>query len=117
MAVESNQSVIDHVCASVFGRILHRDAERTEPLVLALLDRFPDVSERQARMRKTVSDLLAILWVTYKREGSHAVLEGWIADAATHNPELSRILGTLRGACVAGLTGQTDPKGPGLPHR
>src|SRR3546814_5586089 len=92
MAVESNQSVIDHVCASVFGRILHGDAERTEPLVLALLDRFPDVSERQARMRKTVCDLLAILWVTYKREGSHAVLEGWIADAATHNPELSRIL-------------------------
>ena len=117
VADESNQSVIDHVCASVLRRILHEDAERTEPLALTLLDRFPDEPERQARMRKALSDLLAIFWVTYEREDSHAVLESWISDAASHNSELSKILGTLRGAFIAGLTGQAEPKDKGLRRR
>jgi hypothetical protein len=117
LADEPNQSVIDHVCAAVLGRILHEDAERTESLTLALLDRFQGEPDRQARMRKTLSDLLAILWVTYERQASRAVLESWIADAATHNSELSKILRTLRGAFVAGLTGPADPKDTGMRHR
>lgn len=117
LAYETNQSVIDHVCAAVLGRILHEDSERTEMLTLALLDRFQGEPVRQARMRKTLSDLIAIHWVTYERQASHAVLESWIADAATYNSELSKILGTLRGAFVAGLTGRSDLKEVGLRHR
>ncbi|WP_244604597.1 MULTISPECIES: ATP-binding protein [Mesorhizobium] len=117
LETELNQSVIDHVAASVLGRVLHADRPRTEPLVLALLERFADEPERQERMRKTLADLLAILWVTYESAPAFTVLDSWIGTAAAHVPELSKITSTLRGAFVAGLSGEAGADDGGLRHR
>ena len=117
LADEPNAGVIDHVCAGVLERTVHEDAERTEQLTLALLSRFEHKPERQVRMRKSVSGLIAILWVKNEHQASHAVLEGWIADAATHVSELSKILVKLRMAFIAGLAGADGPDGVGLRHR
>ncbi|MDX0911871.1 hypothetical protein GOE02_21345 [Sinorhizobium medicae] len=114
---EPNQSVIDHVAKSVLGRVLHADAARTEPLVLGLLTRFEAEPERKARMRATLADLLAILWVTYQSAPAYAVLADWIAVPAAHVSELSKILGTLRNAFIAGLVGEQDAGGDAVRHR
>jgi hypothetical protein len=114
---ESNQGVIDHVSASVLGRVLHPDVERTEHLVLRLLGRFPGEPDRQKRMRETLADLIAILWVTYERGAAKTVLDGWVSAPAEHLAELSKIVATLRGAFVAGLGGQTDEGDDALRHR
>lgn len=117
LACEGNQSVIDHVSAAVLGRALHEDPEKVEALALALLERFDGEPERQARMRTTLSDLFAILWVTYERQESGKVIASWIAEPAAHSAELLKILATLRGALVAGLEDQDDLRESGLRHR
>lgn len=141
LADETNLGVVDHVCAGVLGQVVHADAERTERLVLKLLDRFeleperparvrtsvadfiaagtrrPTPLPRAARVRTSLADLVAILWVTYEQQASQAVLESWIADAAMHVAELSKILGTLRTAFVAGLANPDEPKDTNLRHR
>ena len=114
---EPNANIIDHVCAGVLGRTVHVDAERTEQLALELLGRFQRESERQVSRRKSVSDFIAVLWVTYERQASRELLKSWIADAANHSLELSKILVTLRTAFVAGLTGAPEPGDAGLRHR
>lgn len=117
LAGEGNQSVIDHVSAAVLGRVLHEEPEKVETLALALLVRFNGEPERQARMRTTLSDLLATLWVTHERQASLEVVASWIAEPAAHSAELLKILGTLRGAFIAGLNDQADLKERGLRHR
>ncbi len=117
LAHEPNAGVIDHICAGVLGRTVHADAKRTERMAFALLDRFEDEPERHVRLRKSVSDLIAILWVTYERKDAHALLKSWISDGAAHVSELSKVLAMLRMAFVAGLTGPTKPSDEGLRHR
>lgn len=117
LAVEPNQSVIDHVAASVLGRVLHADPARTEPLVMALLARFEGEPERLARMRSTLADLLAVLWVTHQSTPAYAVLSDWIAASPDHVSELTKILGTLRGAFVVGLTGEQEAGDDDVRHR
>jgi len=117
LKAEPNQGVIDLVAASVLGRVLHADPPRVERLLLALRGRFAGEPERQARMREKLADLLAILWVTYQRERAHEVLVGWTDAAAAHVPELSKVLGALRHAFVAGLHGEANADDDGLRHR
>ncbi|ACI58859.1 conserved hypothetical protein (plasmid) [Rhizobium leguminosarum bv. trifolii WSM2304] len=114
---EGNQSVIDHVSAAVLGRVVHEEPEKVETLALALLERFNGEPARQARMRDTVSDLLAILWVTHERRASLEVVASWIAEPAAHSAEILKILRTLRGALIAGLKDQAVLEERGLRHR
>ncbi len=111
LAVESNQGVLDYVCSGTLGQVVHADPARVDEHVQALLDRFPGESERQARMRKQLADLVAVLWVSHARAAAHLALGHWINDPATHVPELTRSLGTLRMAFVAGLTTGADGGG------
>ena len=117
LADEKNSRVIDHVCREVLGQALHMDAERAEQLIFRLLNRFELEPERQARTRKSLADLIGILWVTYERQASYSVLESWISDAAMNVAELSEVLTTLRMAYVAGLSGPVEPKDADLRHR
>ena len=61
LAEETNLSVLEHLINGTLGRVLHADPARVESLILELLGRFPDDNERSVRLRKAVSDLLAIL--------------------------------------------------------
>ena len=117
LADETNLGVIDHLCGGVLGRVVHADAGRTEGFVLALLGRFESEPERCVRVRRCLSELIAILWVTHEREASHAILESWIADSTKHVSELSKILGMLRTTVVSGLTGSVEPARAGVRHR
>ena len=67
LTAETNLGVLDHLIASVLSVALHEDAEATECLVLTLLQRFVDEPERQARIRQSLSNTIAVLWVTYNR--------------------------------------------------
>ena len=117
LSEEANQGVIDHVCNHVLGRAVHVDPERTEQLALGLLLRFEPEPKRHLRMRRHLASLFANLWVTHKRQASHAVLEHWITNAAGHVPELSNVLLFLRAAFATGLTDPTDAQEEGSRHR
>ncbi|WP_438765349.1 hypothetical protein [Kushneria sp. TE3] len=117
LTAESNQGVIDHICTSVLGRVAHKDPEKVEAMALPLLHRFDDDPERQPRMRETLSDLLAILWVTYERQDSQEVVAGWIAESALYRDELSKILGSLRNGLVAGIEHPANIEDKNLRHR
>jgi hypothetical protein len=117
LATEKNESVLIHLISTVLGRVLHEDPEATEQLVVPLLKRFLGDHERQARMRKTLADLVSVLWVKYQRDFAREILDGWVADAAAYHSELSRILMTMRGAVVAGLTGKANVADNGLRQR
>ena len=108
LAEETNLSALEHLINKTLSRILHVERARVESLILALLRRFPDDNERSVRLRKVVSDLLAILWVTYEQQAARSVIVSWIADPARHHDELTRVLFTMRGAFVAGLVGQKE---------
>ena len=108
VATETNLGVLDHLIVSVLGGVLHEDPEATKGLILVLLQRFADEPERQARMRQSLSNLVAILWVTYRRKAALTILDEWVTDVATHHQELNRILATLRDAIVIGLNRETS---------
>ena len=103
LAAEDNQGVLDHLCPGALGHVLHADPVLVDEHVQALLLRFPVDADRQARMRKQVGDLVAVLWVDHARPSALATLERWLADPAAHVPELSKGLSALRMAFVAGL--------------
>jgi len=117
LAGEHNLGVLEHVCSRALRQVVHADPERTERITLALLRRFEGDPKRHGRLRKRLSGLIAVLWVTHQRQASHSVLEGWIGDAARHVSELSKVLGTLRMAFVAGLAGPEEPDDESLRHR
>ena len=105
---ETNLSVLEHLINKTLGRVLHAEPSRVESLILELLERFPDDNERSVRLRKAVSDPLAILWITYEQQAARSVIDSWIADPARHHDEFTRVLFTMRGAFVAGLVGQKE---------
>lgn len=117
LGVETNLGVLDHLFASVLGRVLHEDPTITEQLVIALLERFADEPDRQVRVRYKLSDIVSILWVTYHRPQAGDILAGWIASSAIYHSELTRILATMRGAFVAGLSSEPEPKDDDLRQR
>lgn len=100
---ETNQGVLDHLINKVLGRLLHEEPAITENLALALLGRFQDSPDRQARMRAALSDELTVLWITHAQRGALEVLRMWIDDAVRYTDELVKALGTMRGAFVLGL--------------
>lgn len=114
---EPNQGVLDLVISGVLARVLHHAPERAMQLALGLLDRFRAAVDRQARMRKALADILAILWVIHEQQAAHQVLVEWIAAPARHFPELGKILGALRGAFVAGLGGKARDNKDTVRHR
>jgi hypothetical protein len=101
---ETNLSVLDFILNDVLGRTIHFDPERTETGLLRLLQRFADEPDRAARVRKSLSPLVAILWVTYARTLSREVIDHWIQNGAFYEPELDELVKRLRGAFVAGFT-------------
>ncbi|NCC84689.1 MAG: ATP-binding protein [Clostridia bacterium] len=114
---EFNQGVLDHVIPSVLGRVLHEAPDLIMQIALELLDRFKEAADRQARMRNALAGILAILWVTHEQQAAYEVIVAWIAVPADHLPELSKVLGALRGAFVAGLDGKTKDDEDALRHR
>jgi hypothetical protein len=108
LADEQNLGVLDHLTDGVFSPVLHHDPARTEALAIALLYRFSEQPERQARIRNVLSDKLVILWISHERHAAHSVIDGWIRNTAVYHAELARILMTMRGAFIAGLV--EEPK-------
>ena len=117
LAEETNLRVLEYLINEVLGRILHADPARVEALILDLLKRFPDDTERHARLRKAVSGQLAILWVRYERQAVRAIIDVWIATPALYHDALTGILQTMRGTFVAGLSGQKNQDDNDRRHR
>ena len=114
---EPNLGVLKYIIKGVLGRVLHSSPEIVESVVLELLKRFPDDRERQTRLRKAVADILTVLWITHERHAARSVVEEWIADSVRFHDELAIVLSTMRGAFVAGLTGQKKQADEALRHR
>lgn len=112
LQTETNLGVLDHVCSSVLGRVLHHNASETEDLIFRLLDRFAQEPERLGRIRKRVADMIAVLWVSYERPGSHCLLQEWVAQPELYSADLSEILAALRSAFSAGLEEDAMPAAP-----
>ncbi|WP_230842916.1 hypothetical protein [Gloeobacter morelensis] len=106
--LETNLSVLDHLMGGALGRVLHPAPERTEVIILQLLERYAEDDERAAKIRASAADKLTILWITYQREAAHYTLQGWIAAPVRRASELERVLTILRSSAVAGLD---DPDG------
>jgi hypothetical protein len=117
LEAEKNESVLIHLISAVLGRVLHEDPVAAEPIIAALLHRFLGDRERQARMRKTLADLVSVLWVKFQRDFAREILDGWVAEPETYQDELSRILDTMRDAIVAGLGGDASAAGDALRRR
>ena len=117
LAEETNLGVLESLLNGVLGRILHADPVRVESLILDLLKRFLGDNERQGRLRKAVSDHLAILWVTYERQAVRSVVDTWITDPARCHDELAGMLSTMRGTFLSGLVGQKEQGDDGRRHR
>lgn len=104
---EKNLAVLKSA-VGVLHSVIHADPERTEPLVYDLMARYVG-SPQESDAEIMLSDLFAILHVTYDRAAADAKLKEWIASPADHSSALGTILYTLRGAVVQGL--QADQAG------
>lgn len=104
---ETNLAVLKST-VSVLQSVIHADPERTELLVYDLMARYVGTL-KESDMEDMLSDLFAILHVTYDRAAADAKLTEWMASPADHSSALGAILYTLREAVVLGL--QADQAG------
>ncbi len=116
LAHETNLTVVEHVLGDLVSRLIHNDQPRSLALLLELLNREVDASDRAARLRKAVADKISVLWVTYQSPEAKAVLDGWLSAPWRHAQEARTILSTLRSAIVRGI-GATPDKDAGLRQR
>lgn len=93
---------------SVLQSVIHADPERTELLIYDLMARYVG-TPKESDAEDMLSDLFAILHVTYDRAAAGAKLTEWMASPAGHSSALGTILYTLREAVVLGL--QADQAG------
>lgn len=98
---EKNLAVLKSA-VGVLHSVIHADPERTEPLVYDLMARYVG-TPKESDVEDMLSDLFAILHVTYDRAAADAKLTEWMASPSDHNSALSTILYTLRTAVVLGL--------------
>ena len=117
LAEETNFGVLKYLINRVLGRILHTKPARVESLILKLLERFPSDDERQAQLRKAVSDQLAVLWVTHERLAARSVIDAWIDDPVRYRADLTDVLSPLRGTFLAGLVGEKEQGDDARRHR
>ncbi|WP_296075153.1 ATP-binding protein [uncultured Agrobacterium sp.] len=115
-AYELNLTVITHVLGALVSRLIHADQQRSLRLLLALVNREPQDSDRGRRLREAAADKLTILWVTYQLPEAKIVLDGWLNPIWEHAKESKTILRSLRGAVVAGI-GHSLDKDTGLRQR
>lgn len=102
---EENLGVLDFVASNVLGHLISHDSGKVEVLVTAILGRFDEPSERAERVREHIAPLLAILWVTYQRSESKAIIDRWLLRPHCLRAS-GKVLATLRGALVHGLQGE-----------
>lgn len=107
---ETNLAVLKSA-VGVLQSVIHAEPQRTEPLIYDLMARYvgtPQASD----VEDMLSDLYAILHVTYDREPANTKLSEWMARPSDHSSALGTILYTLREAVVLGLqaerTGNDD---------
>lgn len=104
---ETNLAVLKST-VGVLQSVIHADPDRTEPLIYDLMARY-DGAPTEADVEEMLSNLIAILHVTYDRAVADAKLTEWIASPPDHSSALGTILYTLRDAVVLGL--QADRAG------
>ena len=104
---ETNLAVLKSM-VDVLQSVIHADPDRTEPLVYDLMARYVGTL-KESDMEDMLSDLFAILHVTYDRVAADVKLTEWMANPADHSSALGTILYTLREAVVLGL--QADQAG------
>ncbi len=116
LAHEPNLTVIEYLVGEVFSRLIHTDQQRSLELLLALLRRETQGSDRERRLLKAIANKLTVLWVTYQLPEAKDALDRWIGAPSEHAEELRTILATLRDAIVAGI-GNIPDKNSGLRQR
>ncbi|WP_141130191.1 ATP-binding protein [Rhizobium aethiopicum] len=102
---EENLGVLDFVASNLLGHLISHDPVKVEVLATAILARFDEPSARADRVREHIAPLLAILWVTYQRSESKAIIDGWLLQPRCLKAS-AKVLATLRGALVHGLQGE-----------
>ncbi|MDO9006067.1 MAG: hypothetical protein Q7V20_21700 [Aquabacterium sp.] len=107
LRVETNLAVLKST-VGVLQSVIHTDPERTEALIYELTARYVGTLQ-ESDVEDMLSDLFAILHVTYDRAEADAKLTEWTASPAAHSSALGTILYTLREAVVLGL--QADQAG------
>ena len=117
MRDDPNLSILEHMINDVLDRVVHEDAARVEVTVLDLLLRFSDDPERKGRLRKVLSGVITILWITYQRVHARNILTSWIEHPGIYHSELTNVVGTMRGAFVSGLDGSERGDDAGLRTR
>jgi hypothetical protein len=101
LRVETNVAVLKST-VGVLQSVIHADTGRTEPLIYDLMARYVGTPQ-QSEVEGMLSDLFAILHVSYDRAEADAKLTEWMASPAAHSSALGTILYTLREAVVLGL--------------
>lgn len=107
LRVETNLAVLKST-VGVLQSVIHADTGRTEPLIYDLMARYVGTPQ-EPEVEVMLSDLFAILYVTYDRAEADSKLTEWMARPAAHSSALGTILHTLREAVVLGL--QADQAG------
>lgn len=111
---EINFAVLGSV-VNVLRTVIHIEPERSERLILALIERF-NRTEKQAALENSIADLVAILYVTHQKLSAEAIIFKWVNAPSEHSDQLETILMTLRDAVVIGLhPGQSEDNA--LRHR
>jgi hypothetical protein len=113
---ESNARVFRFL-ADFLVRAIHADPAQVEELALLLLPRALAGTDKSAKETvEAIGSIVAVLWVTHAREVSKRVLDEWLEDPASHDPELDHAVHTLRGGLVAGYRTDT-PKDAAIRRR
>jgi hypothetical protein len=104
---EENGAVLASFANSVLGRLLHRDPERVETLVVRLHARgaFKYPSDE---VGEQIGQLLGILWISHGQRTALDLLSHWLGSMVEHHKELDHAVATLRGAVIAGY--ETDDR-------
>jgi hypothetical protein len=106
---EPNRRVL-HFFADFLSRVLHTDPARVEALVVAILPRVGDRTERAGQeLIEAIGSLTVILWVTHERNRAHAMLEEWLLDPLAHESEIGHAIHSIREGLVVGY-GSSDSK-------
>jgi hypothetical protein len=105
---ETNRGVLKFFANYFLGRVVHHAPEAVERLTLALLARDFARSEAATEgLLEELGSLTALLWISHGTEAARHIIETWLADAPTFEPELNHAISVSREALVLKYTDNT----------
>jgi hypothetical protein len=98
---ENNRAVLKFFANYFLGRTVHHAPEDVERLTFVLFGRsFPRNEKPTEELLEEFGSLVALLWMSHGREAAKEILQRWLADPPTYEPELSHAISLSREALV-----------------